>query len=53
MRCENIKIVILLVLVVISFVLIWGIWMFQFNFLEGMVLIKLIVWEKYKIDKMS
>lgn len=53
MRRENIKTVILSVLVVISLVLTWGIWTFQPNFSEGTASTKSTVREKHKIDKTS
>lgn len=51
MKCENIKMILFMVFVIISFVFMWGIWMFQLNFFEGLLLIEFIVCEKYKIEK--
>ncbi len=53
MKRENIKTIILSILVIISLVFTWSIWTFQPNFMEGSTSTKSKVREKYKIEKVS
>ncbi len=53
MKRENIKTIILSILVIISLVFTWSIWTFQPNFMEGSTSTKSTVREKYKIEKVS
>lgn len=51
MKRENIKTILLTVLVIISLVFTWGIWTFQPNFSEGSSSTESTVREKHKIEK--